>query len=125
MDEDERTHERMNRIENNQKELQGNIHDTLMTLNKTLSSLDERVAHNDDKTDELSEQVSNLTQEIQEYQNALELHEADCPAREYHELKRKGIIDGGKETIKKHPWLTGGAISGIATAAAKLIQMVF
>lgn len=126
-----RVHERIDNVENEQKEIKENFFNTLISVNKNLTKLNENVEQNDDKTDdladltdELADEIETLSQKNQSRKHQIEMHAANCPARQYHELADESKVKKGVHSIKEHPVISAGTLTGILVGIAKAVEVI-
>lgn len=123
-----RIHERIDRVEDENKEIRESFYNTMNSVNENLSALNTKIDANDMKTANLCKAVNRLAEQNQKNKHDIEMHAAECEVRrEVDSLKQRADVDrikNAKRTIKEHPIISTGAATGIAAALVKIIELL-
>lgn len=121
-----RLHDRIDRIEDEHKEIRTNFFNTMQSVNKNLVELNTKMDANDENTKRLCKAVKALAKSNQRRKHEIEMHAAECGARTHIDtLKQAGDpLQRAKLTIKEHPIISAGSLTGIVALIGKLIEAI-
>ena len=121
-----RLHDRIDRIEDEHKEIRTNFFNTMQAVNKNLVELNTKMDAKDENTKRLCKAVKAIDKSNQRRKHEIEMHAAECEARIHIDtLKQSGdLLQRAKLTIKEHPIISAGSLTGIVALIGKLIEAI-